>query len=349
MDRNEESAKSLFDVTIFGIPFLIRTSARERLDITLRQAKAISVRNKPEQIGSENCYVIDAKTASGAYTVWIDPQHDYHIAQAEIRVGPGEKYRSRILDEGERCLFFIRNTRFEKIDGIWIPMEVDTHTEKISPDPDLCRTDDTTNKIIQITLNPDHEALGSFVPDIENGTLVIDRDSGVRYTWREGMKFVVDEWDGRTKYVPEDWSILVGVGKPLPEFEGIVLDVTAEDIRDNVILLCFFNMNQRPSRNCLLQLSKRTKELKAKGVAVIAIQAWKLDEEKLNVWVKKNNIPFPIGMIQSDEEKIRFTWGVRSLPWLILADKEHIVRAEGFGVDTLDDEIKKISLRDMEQ
>jgi len=44
-------------------------------------------------------------------------------------------------------------------------------------------------------------------------------------------------------------------------------------------------------------------------------------------------------MIQGDEKKIRFTWGVKSLPWLILTDREHVTTAEGFGVDELDDKI----------
>jgi len=191
----------------------------------------------------------------------------------------------------------------------------------------------------RLSSNPDHEALGSFVPVIANGTTVIDRDSGVRYTWREGMKFVVDKWDGRIRYVPEDWSIQVGVGEPLPEFEGIDLDITAENTRDKALLLCFFNMNQRPSRNCLLQLSTRAKELMAKDIVVVAVQASKVDEDTLNEWIKKNNIPFLVGMIQGDEEKIRFTWGVRSLPWLILTDNKHIVQAEGFSINELDEKI----------
>jgi len=33
---------------------------------------------------------------------------------------------------------------------------------------------------------------------------------------------------------------------------------------------------------------------------------------------------------------------VKSLPWLILTDKEHIVIAEGFGLDELDEKIKEI-------
>jgi len=40
-------------------------------------------------------------------------------------------------------------------------------------------------------------------------------------------------------------------------------------------------------------------------------------------------------MIQGDEEKIRFTWGVKFLPWLILTDKQHIVQADGFSINEL--------------
>lgn len=131
----------------------------------------------------------------------------------------------------------------------------------------------------------------------------------------------------------------VGVGKPLPEFEGIDLDLTAEDTRDKTILLCFFNMKQRPSRNCLLQLSKRAQELTAKDIVVLSIHVSKVDDGLLHKWVENNNITFPVGMIQGDQEKIRFTWGVRLLPWLILTDKEHTVIAEGFGLNELSQKI----------
>ena len=129
------------------------------------------------------------------------------------------------------------------------------------------------------------------------------------------------------------------LGKSLPEFEGIDLDVTVEDIRDKAILICFFDINQRPSRNCLLQLSKRAQKLKAKDVIMVAVQASKVDDSVLNEWVEKNKIPLSVGMIQGDEEKIRFSWGVKSLPWLILTDTEHVVTAEGFSVAELDEKL----------
>jgi hypothetical protein len=73
---------------------------------------------------------------------------------------------------------------------------------------------------------------------------------------------------------------------------------------------------------------------------VVAVQVSKVDDSVLNEWVEKNNIPFPVGTITADVEKTRFTWGVRSLPWLILTDKEHIVTAEGFSVAELDKKLK---------
>ncbi len=47
-------------------------------------------------------------------------------------------------------------------------------------------------------------------------------------------------------------------------------------------------------------------------------------------------------MIEGDEEKTRFTWGVKSLPWLILTNAEHIVHAEGFGLPELEAKVNEI-------
>ena len=129
------------------------------------------------------------------------------------------------------------------------------------------------------------------------------------------------------------------VGKPLPDFENITIEFQSRQAKDKILLFCFFDMNQRPSRNCILQLARQAEQLRQKGITIAAFQATTIDEETLDEWIKKNKIPFVVGIIQDDEERIRFTWGVKSLPWLILTDSKHIVTAEGFGVDELDDKI----------
>jgi hypothetical protein len=320
----------------------------ERFDSILRQADSISVRNELEQVGSGDCYVIDAKTKNGTYNIWLDPKHGYGIAKADVNKGPKDLWYGRPLDYFTHAPYMpnvisIRNVRFESVEGIWVPMEVDFRVHyKDFKGSNRTSVIDVHYRVTELLLNPDHDALGSFVPDIENGTGVrIQEAPGIRYTWQEAKKFVIDEWDGSIKYVPKDWSILVGVGKPLPKFEGIKLNLSVEQIKDRAILLCFFDMNQSPSRHCIIQLAKQAEHLKNKGVAIIAVQASKVDENEINEWVKKYNIPFPVGMVQDDVEKIRFAWGVRSLPWLILTNWGQTVIAEGFGIDELDEKLKK--------
>jgi hypothetical protein len=127
--------------------------------------------------------------------------------------------------------------------------------------------------------------------------------------------------------------------KKISSFEGIDVDFDINQAKGKKLLLFFWDMNQRPSRNYLMQLAKQAEKLKQKGVIVVAVQVSKVDEKKLYDWAKKNNIPIKIGMIQKQEEQTRSEWGVRSLPWLILTDEQHNVTADGFGLDELNDKI----------
>ena len=128
--------------------------------------------------------------------------------------------------------------------------------------------------------------------------------------------------------------------RKITSFAGIDIDFDIDQAKGKMLLVCFWDMNQRPSRNCMIQISNKVQELKEEEVVVIAVQASNIDKNKLNEWVKKYNIPFPVGMAQGDTEKTRFTWGVQSLPWLILTDRQHIVSSAGFGLNELDEKLK---------
>ena len=129
------------------------------------------------------------------------------------------------------------------------------------------------------------------------------------------------------------------VGKSLPKIEDLKIAPLPADVDNRMILVCFWDMDQRPSRHFVTQFAKQAEQLKNEGVTIIAVQSSKVDEKTLDEWVKENNVPFPVGMIQGNEEKTRFTWGVKSLPWLILTDKQHIVQAEGFSLNELNQKI----------
>ncbi len=153
------------------------------------------------------------------------------------------------------------------------------------------------------------------------------------------VKIVVSESSSGTRYVPRQPPSLVG--KALPDLKELKLTLSPEDSEDKMLLVCFFDMEQRPSRYCVTQLAKQAEQLKEKGVIIVAVQGSKVDENALNEWIKKSNISFQVGTAEGDVEKTKFAWGVRSLPWLILANRKHIITAEGFSVTELDKKIKE--------
>lgn len=129
-------------------------------------------------------------------------------------------------------------------------------------------------------------------------------------------------------------------GKPLPNLKDLGA-IPVPDINDKIVLICFFDMEQRPSINCILELRNKIQELKENNIGIMAIHTSNVEQKYLNEWAKENSINFPIGMIK--EEKTKTNWGVKSLPWLVLTDKNHIVMAEGFSIDQLDKTIEGIN------
>jgi len=158
------------------------------------------------------------------------------------------------------------------------------------------------------------------------------------------VRIVVSEGSSSTRYIPKQPPSLVG--KALPELKDLGVELSAADSQDKIMLVCFWDMQQRPSRHCITELAKQAEQLKEKAVIVIAIQAANVDENALNEWVKKYGIPFSVGTVKDDVEKTKFAWGVRSLPWLILTDSKHVVVAEGFQFNGLNEKIAKEAAHD---
>jgi hypothetical protein len=81
------------------------------------------------------------------------------------------------------------------------------------------------------------------------------------------------------RFVPKKPPSLVG--RPLPELKDLKIDLSPTDVSDKMMLVCFWDMQQRPSRHCVRQLATQANQLKQKGIAVVAVQASKVDETSL--------------------------------------------------------------------
>jgi len=311
----------------------------------LHDAPNLQLKDSMEVIDEHETYVLEAKTKHGHHTLWIDPNSGFNARRITVHRRADDLFEGKPLSSPrpkptgraiaaypvvprKEQIVVLDSVEIENIDGIFIPTAgVVNRTCLYSNGEKVTRRNEY--KYFDIDLNPDFSVVPeAFVLDIPDGTRVYDLEFPEgRFKWQDG------------KVIPLVAQSIPLLDKPLPELKDLRIDLSPVDTNNKMILVCFWDMEQRPSRNCIMRLAKQAQQLKQKGVTVVAVQASKIDENKLNEWVKKNNIPFPIGMVQGDVEKTRFAWGVRSLPWLILTDEEHIVRAEGFGINELDEKI----------
>jgi hypothetical protein len=71
------------------------------------------------------------------------------------------------------------------------------------------------------------------------------------------------------------------------------------------------------------------------------IQAEAVEEKAFASWVKREEILPPVGVSKGGMSILEYTWAIKSLPCLILTDKNHIVTDKGFSITELDEKIKQ--------
>jgi protocatechuate 3,4-dioxygenase beta subunit len=130
-------------------------------------------------------------------------------------------------------------------------------------------------------------------------------------------------------------------GGPLPDLATVNL---ASDTAPagKPVLLCLFDASQRPSRHVVHQLDEQAAALRQQGVTVLGVQAAVTSDETFNEWKKASPVSFPVGRVTEKSEKSKWASAVPALPWLILTDANHRVIAEGFALDELDAQLKKL-------
>lgn len=278
-------------------------------------------------IAGDELLRIEGEIPSGTMTVWLNVEKPTTLRRALFEAS------SNLVSQLSGINAFnleVEVLEYVRIDEVTFPTKaVATYIYKTPGAPEnFDRRLTTTRSEIQV--NPDFDSMNAFQIDFSEGMSVKDYEANVEYKWVGGKLLVTDG-----EPIPL-------TGKALPELKDLGIDLSPADADEKVILVCFFDMEQRPSRNCLRRLSEQARELKAKDAVIVAVQVSKIDGNTLSRWVKKNNIPFPVGMVQGDEENTRFDWAVKSLPWLILTDQEHIVRNEGFAISELSEKLKQI-------
>ncbi len=272
-------------------------------------------------IAGDGLLRIEGEIPSGTLTVWLNVEKPVTLRRASFEASSNLVSQ---LSDVDAFNLEVEVLEYVRIDEVAFPTKaVATYTYNMSDVPENIVKQLTTTRS-EIQVNPDFDSMNAFQIDFPEGMIINDYDANTEYKWVCGELQVTDG-----EPIPL-------TGKALPELKDLGIDLLPADANEKVILVCFFDMEQRPSRNCLRRLSEQARELKAKDAVIVAVQVSKNDGNTLSRWVKKNNIPFPVGMVQGNEANTRFAWAVKSLPWLILADQKHIVISEGITLQELD-------------
>lgn len=184
---------------------------KESIDIILERASQTTIRSQMESVNGVECYVIDAETPNGKYSLWIDPEHSYNIAKAKVKKTgkdilngkPLNQYSEteaikRLREKGMKIpgqklefSFELDGVKFEKYNDVWIPTEANFQSITKYKDGREIKTI-RNYKRTNIDFNPDFAAIGAFVPSIPDGAKVyLDEAPGIRYRWQNG-KPVID-------------------------------------------------------------------------------------------------------------------------------------------------------------
>jgi hypothetical protein len=91
------------------------------------------------------------------------------------------------------------------------------------------------------------------------------------------------------------------------------------------------------------QLAQQAQTLLDQEVKVVLVQVTELAQKTLDQWLSRNEIPFQSCSLKKGAfDQAKRPWGVQSLPWLILTDRDHVVVSEGFQLGELDDWLEQI-------
>ena len=313
-----------------------------RVDRILRKAGNLSVRRTTEKVGRSPCYVIDGVYEKDKYTIWIDPKHGYNIAKAVV-----ERPRSNV--QGLQSFRAeIKNVRFKKVDGRWIPVEANLEN-RFDYNNGHYSNGSYHFKVTEMVFDPDHDALGSFIPDdIKDGAKMLfyigspHRPYYPQYIWSREAKFAADRKGRLVRYEPDKG--ILPVIKTLPKFDMFDLKFEPDETKGKMILLCFLDI-KHASQEYAFNLAKRASNLAEKDVLVILIDAAGSEKKQIDTWAKRHSITVPVGrLFKKLLKEIRQAWGIETLPRLVLTDRNHVIIAEGFVLEELEAKIKEAAL-----
>jgi len=172
---------------------------KEHVCNILKQSGVSKLYGKTEAIGDNTCYVVEGKTRSGTYKIWIDPNHGFNVRKAIVNKKIGDFYSNKPITAGNsdkkvmvECEMIMSDVEVEKVGDYYIPISA-TLVDKGKYSDGTTSHTNWSSKRSKIQLNPNFEEMGAFVMDgIPEGKRISMKDlPGLVYIWANG-RFILD-------------------------------------------------------------------------------------------------------------------------------------------------------------
>jgi hypothetical protein len=95
----------------------------------------------------------------------------------------------------------------------------------------------------------------------------------------------------------------------------------------------------------LSPLAERAGELTKSNIALVAVQVAPCETGELDKLAAQYGAGFRFGKVTGNAADAQRAWGIQSLPWLVLADRDPIIRAEGFAPAVLQQRVDELAGR----
>ena len=148
----------------------------DRIDRFLRSCQSASIRPETESIDGALCYVLEAETPAGRYTLWMDPNHGYNLAKLHF--------------EGQGIDVTGVNRVIKQFGAAWVPIKAEWEV-RVAHLPDYSASYRHEIMIEDLEIDPNYTARKAFVmDDVPEGTKTTFLGAGGRpmpgeFVWRD--------------------------------------------------------------------------------------------------------------------------------------------------------------------
>ena len=207
----------------------------------LKQSGVSKLYERTETIGNNTCYIVEGKTQSGTYKIWIDPNNGFNVRKAIVNKQIGDLYYNQPITAGNSdnkvmvgCEISMSDVEVEEVGEYYIPISANLICKNKYSDGTTSQ-DTWSSKRSKVQLNPNFEEIGAFVMDgIPEGTRVIVHEHpGLEYIWADG-RFLLEVGLDAIEEIDKATQQIISNGD-VPPKPGLIKEIETKNGETNTV------------------------------------------------------------------------------------------------------------------